>query len=88
MTTTGCTDASGRTNVLCSLVVTCWERAGLLALFYVMLSCVFVTFLGGVLDQVCNLIAWIHDHCLLPFLSYAYVVAILRISGWTILTNI
>ena len=31
-------------SVSCSLVVTCWERADLLALLCVMLSCVFVTF--------------------------------------------
>ena len=28
-------------SVYCSLVVTCWERADLLALLYVMFSCVF-----------------------------------------------
>ena len=33
-------------------VVTCWERAGLLALLYVMFSCVSVTFQYGVLGQV------------------------------------
>ena len=32
-----------------SLVVTCWERANLLATLYVMFSCVFVTFPCGVL---------------------------------------
>ena len=31
-------------SVYCSLVFTCWERADLLALFYVMFSCAFVTF--------------------------------------------
>ena len=30
-------------SVPCSLVVTCWVRADLLALLYVMFSCVFVT---------------------------------------------
>ena len=30
-------------SVHCSLVVTCWERAGHLALLYVMFNCVFVT---------------------------------------------
>ena len=34
------------------LVVTCWERAYLLALLYTMFSCVFVTFPYGVLGQV------------------------------------
>ena len=45
--------------VHCSLVVTCRERASLLALLYVMLYCVFVTFPSGVLGQVCYLIVLI-----------------------------
>ena len=44
-----------------SLVVTCWERVNLLAFLYVMLSCVFVTFLCGVLYQVCDLIVSMPD---------------------------
>ena len=51
----------------CSLVVTCWERADLLALLYVIFSCVFVTFQHGVLCQVLCLIVWIPDLCLLPY---------------------
>ena len=39
-------------SVPCSLVVTRWERADLLALLCVMLSCAFVTFPYGVLSQV------------------------------------
>ena len=35
-------------SVPCSLAVTCWERADLLALLYVMCSCVFVTPGSGV----------------------------------------
>ena len=35
--------------VHCSLVVTCWEKADLLALLYVMFYCVYVTFICGVL---------------------------------------
>ena len=31
-------------SVLCCIVVTCWERVDLLALWYVMFSCVFDTF--------------------------------------------
>ena len=34
-------------SVPCSLVVTWWERADLLALLFVMFSCVFVTFPHG-----------------------------------------
>ena len=41
-------------SVHCSLVVTRWERADLLALSYVMFYCVFVTFLFGVLGQMCG----------------------------------
>ena len=35
-----------------SLIVTCWERANLLALLYVIFSSVFVTFPCGVLGRV------------------------------------
>ena len=49
----------------CSLVVTCWKRADLLALLYVMIYCVFVTFPCGVLGQVWCLIVLIPDLCLL-----------------------
>ena len=54
-------------TVPCSLVVTCWERTDLLALLYVMFSCVFVTFPYGVLHQVWYLIVWVLDLCLLHF---------------------
>ena len=53
-------------SVQCSLVVTCWGRAGLLALLYVMFSCVFVTFPCGVLGQVWYLIVSIPHLCILP----------------------
>ena len=52
-------------SVHCSLVVTCWEKAGILALLYVMFSCVFVAFPYGVLGQVCYFIVSIPDLCLL-----------------------
>ena len=54
-------------SVSCSLVITCWERVDLLALLYVMFSCVFVTFLYGILGQVWYLIVLIPDLCLLPY---------------------
>ena len=54
-------------NVYCSLVATCWEGANLLAVLYVMFSCVFVTFPCGVLGQVWYLIVSIPDLCLLPY---------------------
>ena len=50
----------------CSLVITCWERADLLALLHVMFSCVFITFTYGVVGQVWYLIVWIPVFCLLP----------------------
>ena len=39
-------------SVYYSLVVTCWEKADLLALLYVMFYCVFVTFPCDVMGQV------------------------------------
>ena len=55
-------------SVPCSLVVTCWQRADLLALLYMMFSCVFVIFQCGVLCQVCrDLIVSIPDFCLLTY---------------------
>ena len=52
-------------SIPCSLVVTSWERADLLALLYVM----FVTFLYDVVGQVWYLIVWIPDIFLLPYIS-------------------
>ena len=57
-------------SVHCSLVVTCRERAGLLALLYVMFSCVIATFRCVALGQVWYLIVSIPDFCL-P-LNYMY----------------
>ena len=51
-------------SVQYSLVVACWERANLLALLYVMFSCVFVNFRCGVMGQVWYLIVYISDLCL------------------------
>ena len=48
-------------------MITCWERADLLALLCVMFSCVFVTIPHGVSDQVLYLIVSIPDLCLLYF---------------------
>ena len=42
----------GFSSVHCSLVVTCWERANLLALVFCDVSLCFVTFPYGVLGQV------------------------------------
>ena len=54
-------------SVYDSLVITCWERADLLALRYVKFSCVFVTFPYGVLSHVRYLSVLIPDRCLLPY---------------------
>ena len=51
-----------------SLVVTCWERADILVLLYVMFSCVFDTFSYGILGQVGYLIV------LIPVLCFKDVV--------------
>ena len=54
-------------SVHCSLNVTCWERANLLALLCVMFYCVFVTFLCGVQCQVWYFIVLISDLSLLTY---------------------
>ena len=48
-------------------MVTCLEKAVLLALLYVMFSCVFVNFPSGVIGQVWYFIVSIPDLCLLPY---------------------
>ena len=53
-------------SVPSSLVVTCWERADLLALLCVIFF-VFVTFQYSVLGQVWYLIVSIPDLCLFPY---------------------
>ena len=50
----------------CSLVITCWERADLLALLCVVYPCVYVVFPNGVPGQVWYLIVSIPYICLLP----------------------
>ena len=54
-------------SVHCHLVVTCRERADLLALLYVMLYCVFVTFPCGVMGKVWCMIVSIPDLYLLSY---------------------
>ena len=50
--------------LVCSLQVTCWEKADMLAVLCMMFSCVFVIFHYGVLGVVRYLIASIIDICL------------------------
>ena len=53
-----------------SHVITCWERADLLALLCVMFLCVFVSFPFGVSGQVWYLIVSIPDLCLLFYFHH------------------
>ena len=62
-------------KVACSLVITCWQRADLLAVLRVLVSCVFVTFPYGVSGQAWCLIVSIPDLCL-P-LCFKHLVAAL-----------
>ena len=59
-------------SVHCRLFVTCWERANLLALVYVMFSCVFVTLPCGVLGQMWYLIVQISDILLSSLLCFVF----------------
>ena len=54
-------------SVQCSHVVTCWEKANLLAHLYVKFIRVFVTFQYGAMGQVWNLFVSIPYICLLPY---------------------
>ena len=63
-------------------MVTCWERANLLALLYVIFSCVFVTFLCGVLGQVWYLTLLTPDLCLLTYFEYCSFSLALNIKGF------
>ena len=66
------------TSVHCCLVVTCWERADVLALVGDFILC-FVTFPCGILGQVWYLIVSIPDLCHLSYFSYKItVLTILR----------
>ena len=60
-------------SVHCSLVVTCLERANLMALLYVLFSCVFITIPCGVLGQVWYLIVSVSDLCLLPYFEWEVI---------------
>ena len=75
---------------LCCLVIACWERADVFALFFVMLFCVFVTFPYGIAGQVCYLIVSIHDLCLLLYFkvtsqsdpSFPFISAHIILMEW------
>ena len=73
-------------SVPCSLVATCWERADLLALLYVMFSCVFVAFPFGVLGQGWYLIVSIPDLCIDEFTDGLFI-AICRLLLFNVLSK-
>ena len=56
-------------SVHCCLVVTCWERADLLALVGDV-HCIFDTFPCGILGQVLYLIVLFPDLCHLSYFEY------------------
>ena len=60
-------------SVHCCLVVTCWERADLFALF-VKFNCIFVTFPCGILDLVWYLIVSIPDLCRFTYIQNKVVL--------------
>ena len=62
-------------SVHCCLMVTCWERADLLA-FVGDVYCIFVTFPCGILGQVWYLIVSFPDLCSLILLWYIMVCSI------------
>ena len=62
-------DCHAFASVHCCLVVTCWERADLLALVCDV-YCVFVIFSCGILGQVWYLIVSIPDLCHLSYFCY------------------
>ena len=59
-------------SVFCSLVVTCWERADLLALLYLTFCCDLVIFQYGILGQVGLLSVSIPAICILPYFGIVY----------------
>ena len=73
----------------CSLVVTCWARADLLAPLYVIFPCVYITFPHCVLGHVCNLIVSIPDLCLLLYFAQGqYAVPPVRLKPATPLSRL
>ena len=61
------------TSVHCCLVVSCWERADLLALVGDV-YCIFVTFPCGSLGQVCYLIVSFPDLCRLSYFNFPSIL--------------
>ena len=66
-------------SVHCCFVVTCWERAGLLALVGDS-HCNFVTFPCGILDQVWYMIVSFPDLCHLSYFNN--LLRVLKSATW------
>ena len=71
-------------SVHCSIVVSCWEGADLMALLHVTSSSVFVTFPYGVLGPEWYLIALIPDLCPLPYILSANKFPFHRFAGYDV----
>ena len=61
------------TSVYCRCVVTCWERADLLALVCDVFTCVFITFPCGILGQVWYLTVSFPDLGRISYLDIFYL---------------
>ena len=73
----------------CSLVVTCWARAYILAPLYVMFSCVYITFTHCVLGHVWNLTVSIPDLRLLFYFAQGqYAVPPVKLKPTTPLSRL
>ena len=68
-------------SVHCCLVVTCWERADLLA-FVGNVYCIFITFPCGILDQVWYLIVLFPDLCILSYFKNITSPLIVTLLNW------
>ena len=60
-------------------MVTCWEKADLVALLYVMFSLYLFTFSNRVLAQVWYLIVSIPGICLLPYFKHLFYIIVLLV---------
>ena len=74
-------------SVQCCLVVTCWERADLLA-FVGDVYCMFVTFDSGILDQVWYLIVLIPDICPLSYIYMIFTCSVFPLEHALITCNV
>ena len=64
--------------------ITCWERADVLALWYIMFSCVVVTFPYGVLGPLFFFIVLIPIFCILPYFDMTQCLCLLQTDKYVI----